>query len=421
MIYERRMDILPITEKQGGPAYQGGWQRDMARRRYQKGNLRKRGRRNPVWELQWWEDYIKENGKVGRRRRSAVLGLICELTRREAKKLAEDRLAPINQGKLPPQSALSFAHFVERCFIPLFFPTLKLSTQNRYRQTLTLHLLPAFGESRLRDIETVDLQRFVLQKMQGGLSWESASHLRNLTSRVFEMARKWNYHLGANPASGILLPEKVPVREKHALTPSQIPALLASLKEPARTTVLVGILTGMRVGEILGLRRKDVDFLSGQIRIEQANYRGIFGTPKTKGSRRSLPIPRALVAPLARVCGHHARTEDESLVFQSRHGHGLSDSNLLHRHLKPAGRKIGAPWLNWHTLRRTHATLLQAAGASLRDAQAQLGHSKMSTTLEIYTVPIPAHLREAVENLSQLVTNGDEFGQNAEGIPATIQ
>jgi integrase len=277
------------------------------------------------------------------------------------------------------------------------------------------------GECRLRDIETVDLQRFVLQKMQGGLSWESASHLRNLTSRVFEMARKWNYHLGANPASGILLPEKVSVREKHALAPRQIPGLLGLLKEPARTMVLLGILTGMRVGEILGLRRKDVDFLSGQIRIEQANYRGTFGTPKTKGSKRSLPIPKRLVAPLARVCGHHARTDDERLVFQSRHGKPLSDSNLLHRHLKPAGQKIGTPWLNWHTLRRTHATLLQAAGASLRDAQVQLGHSKMSTTLELYTVPIPAHLREAVENLSQLVTNGDEFGQIAEGVPTTIQ
>jgi integrase len=218
-----------------------------------------------------------------------------------------------------------------------------------------------------------------------------------------------------------LLPEKVPVREKHALTPSQIPGLLGLLKEPARTMVLLGILTGMRVGEILGLRRKDVDFLSGQIRIEQANYRGIFGTPKTKGSKRSLPIPRGLVPPLARVCGHRARTEDERLVFQSRHGKPLSDSNLLHRHLKPAGQKIAAPWLNWHTLRRTHATLLQAAGASLRDAQVQLGHSKMSTTLELYTLPIPAHLREAVENLSQLVTNGDELGQIAEGVTTTIQ
>jgi integrase len=110
--------------------------------------------------------------------------------------------------------------------------------------------------------------------------------------------------------------------------------------------VLLGILTGMRVGEILGLRRKDVDFVSRQIKIEQANYRGSIGTPKTKGSRRTLPIPTGLVNPLARVCGHRARTEDESFVFQSRNGKPLSDSNLLHRHLKPAGKKLGAPWLN---------------------------------------------------------------------------
>jgi integrase len=281
--------------------------------------------------------------------------------------------------------------------------------------------LPAFGSYRLRDIGTVDRQRFVLQEMGGGLGWESANHLRNLVSKVFERATQWNCHSGLNPASGVSLPEKIPIREKHALTPVQIPHLLELFKEPVRTTVLLGILTGMRVGEILGLRRKDVDFVTGEIRIEQTNYRGLFGPPKTKGSKRSLPIPRALAAPLARACGHHARSRDECLVFQSRYGKPLSDSNLLHRHLKPAGAKIGAPWLNWHTLRRTHATLLQVAGASLKDAQAQLGHSKMSTTLEIYTVPIPAHLRVAVENLSLLVTNGDEFGPIAEGIPTTVQ
>jgi site-specific recombinase XerD len=74
------------------------------------------------------------------------------------------------------------------------------------------------------------------------------------------------------------------------------------------------------------------------------------------------------------------------------------------------------PWLSWHVLRRTHATLLQVAGASLKDAQTQLGHSKMSTTLEVYTIPIPAHLREAVENLSRLVTNGDELPKIADKV-----
>jgi hypothetical protein len=70
------------------------------------------------------------------------------------------------------------------------------------------------------------------------------------------------------------------------------------------------------------------------------------------------------------------------------------------------------PWLNGHTLRRTHITLFQVVGGSLRDAQAQLEHSKMSTTLEIYTLPIPGQQRITVEKLSVLMANDGEFDQN---------
>jgi len=97
-------------------------------------------------------------------------------------------------------------------------------------------------------------------------------------------------------------------------------------------------------------------------------------------------------------------------------GTALQDTaNLLLWHLKPAGEQIGVPWVSWHTFRRTHATLLQLAGGSAKDAQAQLGHSQITTTLGIYTIPVPAHQRAAVEKLSQLVTNGDEFGIKREG------
>jgi integrase len=402
------MSILPITEKQGGPVQKGDWQKDMARRRYQKGSIRKRGKRNQVWELQWWEDYIKEDGSIARRRQSTTLGAVSEMTLRETRKLADERLRPVNQGKMLPQSTMELRVFVERYFDPLFFPTLKRSTQKRYRQTLNSHLLPAFGKFRLCDIGTVHLQQFVLQKMESGLGWESANHLRNLMSKIFETAKKWNYFQGNNPAIGVSLPEKNPVREKHALQENQITPLLSQLKEPVRTMVLLGILTGMRIGEILGLRRKDVNFSSGEIRIEQACYRGLLGSPKTKGSRRTLPLPTGLVRPLTRISEKGTQTSEEDLVFQTRNGTPLNDTNLLHRHLKPVGERLGIPWLSWHVLRRTHATLLQVAGASLKDAQTQLGHSKMSTTLEVYTIPVPAHLREAVENLSRLVTNGDE-------------
>ena len=409
------MRILANAEKQGELAQLGGWQKDMARRRYQKGSIRKRGKRDPVWELQWWVDSINADGTLGRKRESVILGSATSMSRRQAQRAAEEHLRPLNLGKITPYSSISFREFAERYFIPNFFPTLKLSTQQRYRRTLNNHLLPAFGDSRLCDIGTLQIQQFVLQKFASGLGWECADHYRNLVSKLFATAKKWGLFAGDNPATGVELPEKKAVREKHVLLPHQIPAVLAALEEPVRTMVLLAVLTGLRIGEILA--RRDVNFNSGEIRVEQACYRGVIGSPKTKGSRRMLPMPEALRTQLMRLDEQSVRQSEEQLVFRSRNGTPFSDTNLLHKQLKPAGRKLGMPWLNWHTLRRTHATLLQHAGATLRDAQAQLGHTKMSTTLEIYTLPIAQAQRQAVENLSRMVTNGDELGQVGEKLP----
>jgi integrase len=262
----------------------------------------------------------------------------------------------------------------------------------------------------------------VLQKMEGGLGWESANHLRNLMSKIFALAKQWGYYNGDNPASSVKLPEKQPVREKHILQPGQIASLLDMLKEPVKTMVLLGVLTGLRIGEILALTWGHVDFTAGEIKVEQAYYRGVLGTPKTQRSRRTVPLPQSLATVLVRLKAQW-RTENvaNQFIFQTRNGTPYSDTNLLHRQLKPAGRKLGMPWLNWHTLRRTHATLFQVVGGSLRDAQAQLGHAKMSTTLEHYTLPIPAQQRAVVEKLSRLVTNGDGLDPFAGEGPEPIQ
>src|SRR5438477_1542206 len=168
------MDILPNAEKQGGLCQTGGWlPTKMARRRYQKGNIRKRGKRNPVWELQWWIDCILSDNSIGRGRESRILGLVSEMTLRQARKAAEEILRPINDGKALPYSTLNLGDFVGQFFIPLAFPILKASTRKRYQSTLDLHILPAIGTKRLGDISTVDLQRFILQKFDNGLGWET--------------------------------------------------------------------------------------------------------------------------------------------------------------------------------------------------------------------------------------------------------
>jgi len=390
----------------------------MARRRYQNGHIRKRGKRNPVWELLWREDFIEENGTIGRRLLSKVLGAVRELTRRQARKLAEEHLRPLNLGRVVPQSIVTLGQFVETHFVPNVFPVLKPSSRERYRRTLDNHILPALGSRRLSDIGTLDLQRFILQKSQAGLSWACIDHYRHLLSKIFSMAKKWGCFTGENPARGIELPEKKAVREKHVLQPDQISRLLSILEEPVRTMALVAILTGLRIGEILALRWQDLDLVSGQLRVEQACYRGLMGSPKTPNSRRVLPLPGALVEGLKSYGAGKLSSTSEGLLFQTRRGKPFGGSNLLDRYLKPAGRAIGAPWLNWHTLRRTHATYFQLAGGSIKDAQAQLGHSNLSTTLEIYTLPIPAQQRAAVDKLSQLLlTTVDEQDQLASEAP----
>jgi integrase len=93
----------------------------------------------------------------------------------------------------------------------------------------------------------------------------------------------------------------------------------------------------------------------------------------------------------------------EDLVFQSiRTGAPIRDNNILSRFLKPAARAIGLPWVNWRCLRTSHATWLKMAGADVKDAQAQMRHSRASTTLDIYQQFVPESQKRVVERLSLL-------------------
>ena len=94
-----------------------------------------------------------------------------------------------------------------------------------------------------------------------------------------------------NPGFGAELPEKRQVREKRGLMPGQIVRLLAVLRELIRTMVLLAVLTGLRVGEILALRWQDVDLDGGELGVVQAVYRGCLGSPQTRGSKRTIPLP----------------------------------------------------------------------------------------------------------------------------------
>ena len=80
----------------------------------------------------------------------------------------------------------------------------------------------------------------------------------------------------------------------------------------------------------------------------------------------------------------------------------MRDNNILVRFLKPAGEKVGIPWVNWRSLRTAHAVWLKLAGADVKDAQGQMRHSRASTTLDIYQQFVPESQRRVVDKLTTL-------------------
>ncbi len=101
-------------------------------------------------------------------------------------------------------------------------------------------------------------------------------------------------------------------------------------------------------------------------------------------------------------------TGTDDLVFSSRNGTPLNERNLLRRFLKPAGRKLGIPWLSWHVFRHTHATLAEQIGMALSDRQAQMGHGDIRMTLR-YTHSDLDRRRQAIEAMANRLVGTSEM------------
>jgi integrase len=189
-------------------------------------------------------------------------------------------------------------------------------------------------------------------------------------------------------------------KARRFYTPEQVRKLLPALEDPCRSVVAIAVLAGLRIGEILALRWGRVDFLAGTIEVAENYSCGEFVTPKTKSSRRIIPISSSLAAILKQLKVESGQCSPETLVFRTSKGTPLNAKNLYNRQLATACDAIKEPRVSWHSFRHTHATLLGEVGGSLRTAQSLLGHSDLETTLGVYTDVIPDAQRQAVERVS---------------------
>jgi integrase len=371
----------------------------MARPRYQDGSLFIRGKRTKLWVARWREDVIREDGEMARTHRRVVLGAVNELSRREAMAILQARVSEVNQGRRRATPTMTFEKFTREHWQAGILLSLKPSTARYYQFQLDRHILPALGPCRLCDVNRARIQAILLDRKRMGYSSSTIHGIRTTLAKVLDVAVESGY-FDRNPAHGIKTGEREANQEKRLLTPAQIRALLPALTEPCRTIVLVAVLTGMRIGEILALRWKRLDLLRGAVEVAETFSDGQFGTPKTRSSRRVIPMSTPVREAFESHLATGVRTAVDDLVFCTSKGTPLSPKNLYNRVLAPTCDAINIPRVSWHSFRHSNATLLGEVGESLKTAQAILGHSDLGTTLNTYMHAIPDSQRRAVEKVA---------------------
>src|SRR5215831_18215350 len=205
----------------------------MARRRYQKPSPRREGQQ---WVLYYWDDEFVE-GERRRKKKRHVLGP-ASMLEREAQKVRDEFLRPLNQGLVTIGSATKYVDYAESVYKPVVLPTMAKSTQDRAMSVYENYLCSAFGEMCLRDITPLTVQRYVSGMAGWQLSQESKDKVRDVLSSILGSSVKYGL-LVKNPVAGVGLPAaKTGKRRKPYVTRQSFDLLLKFVAEPYATMIL---------------------------------------------------------------------------------------------------------------------------------------------------------------------------------------
>ncbi len=282
---------------------------------------------------------------------------------------------------------------------------LEHSTYVRYAGIVRNHINPTLGHRKLRDLGRAEVRRLYAEKGKQ-LSPRSMDYLHVTLQKALKQAMVDDL-IPRNVAAGERPRSSRDREEIEALSPVQVRALLAAARGHRNEALYVAAVhTGLRQGELLGLRWTDVDLGASNSRLSvrrslKPTPDGLgFGPPKNKASRRSVPLNRTAAAALK---GHKLRQneerlrspewQDSDLVFPNRLGRPMDHNNLYHREYKALLKKadLDGQGFTFHTLRHTFATALFARGEHPKVVQSLLGHSSITQTMDTYS-----HLMEGI-------------------------
>lgn len=366
----------------------------MARRRYQRGFVYLNGE---MWYGRYRDDVIQSSGETVRVRRNVSLGTKREYpTKRLAERRMEQILGRVNAPEYRPGRVATVGDFAERWKIEIVSQW-KPSARKAAESHLRSHIIPFLGKMRMENLG-VENQQMLVTRLSDGHSRKTVQNVMGTLSSMLNAAKDWGYITEGVTFGKLKLPDRGFRKEVRCFTADEAHRIIEAAAEPWKLMFAIAAYTGLRAGEILGLRAEDVDLERKVIHVRQTAWYGRIQTAKTRGSESTVPVPESLCVMLRRELPCSL-----GLVFRNRVGRPYTAEKVVQKRLWPILDGLKIPRAGFHAFRHMHATVLLESGVSPQLVQRQMRHASSRTTMEHYAHITGDAQREAVERVSKYI------------------
>lgn len=380
-------------------------------RGHNEGSIRKR--RDGTWEARVTIGIMAD----GKQNRKSIYGK----TRQEVNAKMTDLLNNLQKGIITNPTEMTLSEWLDSYMLDYKKPHVKDTTYIAYTVKVKNHIKPAIGHYKLKALRQDIIQKFVNGLTAKGLAPATVEAVFKLLHNALERAVDAGF-IARNVANRVQLP-KVPKPKIEVLTVDQQSVFVEKAKETYMGCAYIfDLCTGMRLGELLGLRWGDIDFEKDELHIQRTiikvkdpdnpdeSWHLTFGDPKTPASERTIPLHQTAIKLLADVFEQQeinktnagAAYEDNDLVFCTKLGRPLDPINMRRTFYRICD-KAGISGLHPHCLRHTFATRGAEKNVDVRVMQRFLGHASIEETANTYTHVLSDLKRDEMQKLANVV------------------
>ena len=319
-----------------------------------------------------------------------------------------EALAAIGKGTYVEPSDKQLYAWCKEWFEVYKKPSIRTNTRDKYLTSLARLKRYPIANMSLKNINLEIVQQYYNTLAEDGFCEETIKATHSLINGALEKAEELKMVL-KNEARKAQIPKNDLIededKEARALTEEQERAFLTELGRRTKHYMYALFManTGLRPGEALALCRKDVDQKNKTVKVTKTfleRKRSIQNAPKTSSSKRTVPIPDAIVNLLKEYMLKQINQKPDAPLFQTDTG-SRPTMSYLRKRFKAAGKAIGCEWVNLHTMRHTYASKLFKKKVDIKVISKLLGHKDVSTTYDIYVHFIDNIMEESVQVLNE--------------------